>query len=73
MWEELGDEVGGLSDDTVRSIKLARITGLLLSRGFTSRLANEPTSVPIDCDSEKGKKNMLYLDGLLINEVTKFD
>lgn len=72
FWERLNQEVGGLSDDQFRSIKLARILGLLLSSGFTSRLANEPEPVPIGND-EHGRYNMLSLDGFLINPQTKFD
>lgn len=65
-------EVGGLSDDQLRTIKLARALGLLLSRGFTSRLANEPKPAPIS-DDERGRYNMMSLDGFLINTQTKFD
>ncbi|KAI1413030.1 hypothetical protein F5Y13DRAFT_40659 [Hypoxylon sp. FL1857] len=72
FWNTFKEEVGGLMEDTLRTIKLARTTGLLLSRGFTSRLANEPEPIPI-CDDERGRYNMLFLDGLLINPVTRFD
>ncbi|KAH8746624.1 hypothetical protein F5883DRAFT_253920 [Diaporthe sp. PMI_573] len=72
FWERFKREVGGLSDDQLRSIKLARALGLLLSRGFTSRLANEPEPVPIG-DDEYGRYNMMSLDGFLINPQTKFD
>lgn len=47
FWNTLGEEAGGLGNETIKVIKAARITGLLLSRGFTSRLANEPGPVPI--------------------------
>lgn len=72
FWGGFKEEVGGLSDDQLRTIKLARALGLLLSRGFTSRLANEPEPVPIG-DDENGRYSMLSLDGFLINPRTKFD
>lgn len=72
FWERFEREVGSLSDHQFRSIKLARALGLLLSSGFTSRLANEPKPVPIG-DDEHGRYNMLSLDGFLINWQTKFD
>lgn len=72
FWETFKREVGGLSDDQLRTIKLARALGLLLSRGFTSRLANEPEPVPIG-DDEQGRYNMMSLDGFLINPQIKFD
>ncbi|KAK1767837.1 hypothetical protein QBC33DRAFT_610929 [Phialemonium atrogriseum] len=56
----------------LRTIKLARALGLLLSRGFTSRLANKPEPEPIG-DDEQGRYNMMSLDGFLINPQTKFD
>ncbi|KAF4440622.1 Protein kinase-like domain protein [Fusarium austroafricanum] len=62
----------GVSEDTIRTIKTARIIGLLLSRGFTSRLANNPEPIPIGND-ERGRYNMLFLDGLLLDPATKFD
>ena len=64
-------EAAGLSSDTIRAIKAARIAGLLLSRGFTSRLANMPKPVPTR-DDESGACNMRDLDGLLINPAAKF-
>jgi hypothetical protein len=72
FWERFKQEVGGVSDVQLREIKLARPVGLLLSRGFTSRLANEPAPAPIG-DDERGRYNMMYLDGLLLNSQTKFD
>ncbi|KAI1418935.1 hypothetical protein F5Y12DRAFT_789479 [Xylaria sp. FL1777] len=72
FWETFQREVGTLSDHQLRSIKLARALGLLLSSGFTSRLANEPEPVPIGAD-ERGRYNMLSLDAFLINPQTKFD
>lgn len=71
FWGVLREEVEGLSDDIIRVIKSARMIGLLLSRGFTSRLANMPEPVPIR-DDESGAYNMLDLDGLLINSPTSF-
>ncbi|KAK3339417.1 hypothetical protein B0H65DRAFT_511635 [Neurospora tetraspora] len=72
FWERFKEEVGGLSDDQLRTIKLAGALGLLLSSGFTSRLANKPKPVPIG-DDEHGRYNMMSLDGFLINPLTKFD
>ncbi|KAI1182894.1 hypothetical protein F5B17DRAFT_418586, partial [Nemania serpens] len=72
FWTRLKQEIGGLSDHQLRTIKLARVLGLLLSHGFTSRLANEPKPTPIG-DDEKGRYNMMSLDGFLINPQTKFD
>lgn len=72
FWQRFKQEVGDLSDDQLRLIKLARALGLLLSSGFTSRLANEEEPVPIG-DNEQGRYNMLSLDGFLINPETKFD
>ncbi|KAH8433854.1 uncharacterized protein LDX57_011491 [Aspergillus melleus] len=71
FWSTFTKEAGGLSSNTIRAIKAARITGLLLSRGFTSRLANMPKPVPIR-DDESGAYNMRDLDGLLINPATRF-
>jgi hypothetical protein len=65
-------EVGEVPEDDLRTIRLARITGLLLTHGFTSRLANDPDHVPIG-DDERGRYNMLSLDGFLINPETRFE
>lgn len=72
FWDTLGDEVGGLSDDTVRFIKAAMVLGLLRSRGFTSRRANATEPVPIK-DDDSGRYDMMILDGLLISPATRFD
>jgi hypothetical protein len=72
FWSMFKQEVGGLSDDQLRTIKLARVLGVLLSSGFTSRFANQPEPAPIG-DDENGRYNMLSLDGFLINPQTKFD
>jgi hypothetical protein len=72
FWDRFKREVGGLSNDKLRTIKLARALGVLLSRGFTSRLANEADPVPIG-DDEIGRYNLLSLDGFLIDPQTKFD
>ncbi|KAI1382154.1 hypothetical protein F4677DRAFT_17020 [Hypoxylon crocopeplum] len=72
FWKTFEQEVGGITEDRLESIKLARITGLLLSRGFTSRLANEPRPVPIG-NNERGHYNMMFLDGFLINPATRFE
>ncbi|OAA34770.1 Protein kinase-like domain protein [Metarhizium rileyi] len=72
FWTTFLDQVGGLTDECIETIRLARITGLLLSKGFTSRLASEPEPVPIG-DDERGRYNMLSLDGFLLNPATKFE
>ncbi|KAI3317841.1 hypothetical protein HD806DRAFT_540847 [Xylariaceae sp. AK1471] len=72
FWERFQQDVGGLSTTQFRSIKLARVLGLLLSYGFTSRLANEPEPVPIGGD-EDGRYNMMSLDAFLTNPRTKFN
>lgn len=71
FWSTFSQEAGGLDSETIMVIKAARIVGLLLSRGFTSRLANAPEPVPIR-DDENGAYNMRDLDGLLINPATRF-
>lgn len=71
FWDTFSEEVGGLSNEIIGVIKSARVMGLLLSRGFTSRLANMPKPVPIR-DDESGAYNMRDLDGLLINPATRF-
>lgn len=72
FWKTLSDEVGGLDEDTIKAIKAARVLGLLLSWGFTSRLADEPIPVPIK-DDESGRYNMMVIDGLLMNPATRFE
>lgn len=69
FWDRSKREVGGLQP---RTIKLARISGLLLSRGFTSRLANKSVPVP-NGDDEPERYNMMSLDGFLINPQTKYN
>ncbi|CAI7611966.1 unnamed protein product [Penicillium palitans] len=61
---------GGLEEATIQTIKSAMIVGLLLSHGFTSRLANMPKPEPIR-DDESGAYEMLGLDRLLIVPATK--
>ncbi|KAI1314273.1 hypothetical protein F5Y03DRAFT_336620 [Xylaria venustula] len=70
FWSVFCREVGGLRNDIIEVIHSARVVGLLLSKGFTSRLANMPKPEPIQ-DNESGAYNILYLDGLLINPATK--
>ena len=70
FWETFSDEVGGLGEDTIKAIKAAKVLGLLRSRGFTSRLANEPQPVPIKDDND-GRHSMMILDGLLLNPTTR--
>lgn len=71
FWETFDEGIGGLGKEETEAIKSARVIGLLLSRGFTSRLANMPKPEPIR-DDESGAYNMLHLDGLLITPATRF-
>ncbi|KHN97443.1 uncharacterized protein MAM_04458 [Metarhizium album ARSEF 1941] len=72
LWTTFIGQVGGLTSKCIEAIRLASVTGLLLSRGFTSRLANEPQPGPIG-DDEHGRYNMLSLDGFLLSPTTKFE
>ncbi|KAG8156544.1 hypothetical protein KVR01_013648 [Diaporthe batatas] len=72
FWRTFIAELGGLSEDTVKAIEAARFLGLLRSRGFTSRLANQPEPVPIK-DDDSGRYNMMILDGLLLNPNTRIE
>ncbi|RFU80416.1 vegetative incompatibility het-e-1 [Trichoderma arundinaceum] len=72
FWDTFKQEVGGLTSDCIQTIKLARITGLLLTYGFTGRFANQPDPVPIG-DDECGRYNVLSLDGFLIHPATRFE
>ncbi|KAJ5776460.1 uncharacterized protein N7511_001471, partial [Penicillium nucicola] len=70
FWRTFSQETG-VNDETIKIIKAARITGVLLWLGFTSRLPNEPKPVPISND-ENGAYRMRDLDGLLIGKATRF-
>ncbi|KFY43159.1 hypothetical protein V495_04111 [Pseudogymnoascus sp. VKM F-4514 (FW-929)] len=72
FWDTFKQEVGRVTDDDTRAIRVARDIGVLLSHGFTSRLANEQKHVPIG-DDEQGRYNTLSLDGFLINPVTRLE
>lgn len=72
FWSGLDSEVGALPREAVNTIKRARILGLLLSHGFTSRLANEAEPVPLK-DDDYGRYQMTYLDAFLINPTTKLE
>lgn len=86
FWDGLGKEIGrgefigsggGDADDAttanvISTIQSAMLLGLLLSNGFTSRLANEAAPVPISEDSREGAYKMLKLDSFLVREETKF-
>ncbi|KAJ5718514.1 hypothetical protein N7488_004160 [Penicillium malachiteum] len=61
-----------VDNETINVIKAARVAGVLLWLGFTSRLPNEPKPVPISDDNESGAYSMRDLDGLLINPATRF-
>lgn len=72
FWDTFSHEIGNdLSRDTKKAIETSRVMGLLLSRGFTKRLANAAPPTPISDDSA-GRYNMLSLDGFLLNPETKF-
>lgn len=60
-----------MDNETIKTIKAARIAGVLLWLGFTSRLPNEPKPVPIPDDDESGAYGMRDLE-LLINPATRF-
>lgn len=72
FWSTLAAKVGGLSEETVATIKKARVLGLLLLHGFTYRGANEPAPTPLK-DDEYGRYQMMYLDGYLVDPSTKID
>ncbi|KAK4192121.1 hypothetical protein QBC35DRAFT_485696 [Podospora australis] len=86
FWRRFGAEVkenDKLGDDGERRMEmigLARVLGLVLSKGFTSRIGNEKP-VPITAgtgqgDAEKDERaryNLLYLDGFLLDEGTRWD
>ncbi|KAM3453992.1 hypothetical protein NHJ6243_009004 [Beauveria neobassiana] len=72
FWAAFTRQVGSLGDQTIRNIKRARVLGVLLSHGFTSRLANQPEPVVLK-DDDHGRYQMMYLDGYLINPATRLD
>ncbi|KAK2596662.1 hypothetical protein QQS21_006237 [Conoideocrella luteorostrata] len=72
FWSSFSREVGGISPETLVTIKRARMLGHFLSHGFTSRLANEAEPVPLK-DDDHGQYHMMYLDGYWINPTTKVD
>ncbi|ODA77322.1 hypothetical protein RJ55_06950 [Drechmeria coniospora] len=72
FWDRFKQKVGGLTDDQLQTVQLARALGVLLSHGFTSRLANEPDPAPIG-DNEYGRYNTMSLDAFLLLPPTKLD
>lgn len=81
FWDVLGKEIGraefigsggDATTNVIETIQSAMLLGLLLSNGFTSRLANEAAPVPISEDSREGAYKMLKLDSFLVREETKF-
>lgn len=81
FWDGLGKEIGrgefiggggGDATNVIETIQSAMLLGLLLSNGFTSRLANEAAPVPISEDSREGAYKMLKLDSFLVREETRF-
>lgn len=82
FWDGLGKEIGradfigssggDATTNVIETIQSAMLLGLLLSNGFTSRLANEAAPVPISEDSQEGAYKMLKLDSFLVREETKF-
>ncbi|OQE07851.1 hypothetical protein PENVUL_c012G02537 [Penicillium vulpinum] len=71
FWSTFSQE-NGVNNETIKTIKAARIARVLLWLGFTSRLPNEPKPVLISDDDENGAYGMRDLDGLLINPATRF-
>lgn len=70
FWTTFRDCFGGeWSAETRRAIHTARIMGLLLSRGFTPRLANMAPPTPIR-DDELGRYHMRDLDAFLVDPMT---
>ncbi|KAL8354334.1 hypothetical protein RB601_003951 [Gaeumannomyces tritici] len=72
FWSTFTSEAGGLSVDTIKTIKAARVLGVLRSKGFTARLGNMATPVPIG-DDAIGRYKMMQLDGLLLHPATRFE
>ncbi|CAG8930935.1 unnamed protein product [Penicillium salamii] len=70
FWNTFSQETG-VDNETIKTIKAARIAGVLLWLGFTSRLPNAPKPIPIS-DDESGAYGMRDLDGLLIDPATRF-
>lgn len=70
FWDKLQSEVPDMTGEQIETAKAARILGQLLSRGFTSRLANMPEPVLIK-DDKSGAYNMMIMDGLLVNPATR--
>lgn len=66
FWSTFQRETGNVSEETIRTIKLASAMGLLLYRGFTRRLAGMPCAQPI-CEDQEGSYSFLYLDAFLLN------
>jgi hypothetical protein len=52
------------------TVSLSSYKGILLTDGFTSRLANEPEPVPLK-DDEHGRYHLMALDGYLIHRDSK--
>ncbi|OAA41416.1 Aminoglycoside phosphotransferase [Cordyceps fumosorosea ARSEF 2679] len=72
FWLNFAKEVGGMPEQTLTTIKKARVLGFLLSHGFASRLANEATPTPLK-DDDHGRYHMMYVDGYLVDPATKMD
>lgn len=73
FWTTLQDEVGGLLAETIETIKIASVMGLLLYRGFTRRLPQMPEPSPISEKDEFGRYSKLYLDGFVLDPETRSD
>lgn len=71
FWSTFRQETG-VDDETIKTIKAARIAGVFLWLGFTSRLPNGLKPMPISDGDESGAFRMRDLDGLLINSATRF-
>ncbi|EXJ82211.1 hypothetical protein A1O3_06024 [Capronia epimyces CBS 606.96] len=68
FWSTFQQEVGPLTNETLTTINTCRVTGLLLSVGFTSRLPISPPHQPI-CDDDYGRNHLLHLDSILNNDL----
>lgn len=70
FWGRFRDEIGDISSETIKTIKLASMMGLLLYRGFTRRLVGMARPIPISED-EEGCYSFRYLDAFLLNPTTR--
>jgi hypothetical protein len=79
FWETFASEVGngelnGLTRETKEAIEMSRVVGLLRAHGFTKGLGDIDDAVPRTpiSDDGRGRYNLLFLDGLLLEPETRF-